>query len=171
MLQRYVELDIHTCMTLLSGQSMFWTWASLAVCSLDTNQLNLRRIILLSAIDLIIITLIILLLLSLCCLLLFCVLFFMIFVDNCGDSCLDWQENYFDWQSLGIGRNLTFLAVQTVFFWLLIIMIETDIIRKILYKCRPKIQLADELYVQFYIVILIIFVHIISLCFVVWVVI
>ena len=60
--------------------------------------------------------------------------------DNCGDKCLDWQESSLAWESLGIGRSLVFLAVQMAFFWLLIIMIETDIIRKLLYKIRPKVH-------------------------------
>ncbi|XP_067927873.1 phospholipid-transporting ATPase ABCA3-like [Watersipora subatra] len=64
--------------------------------------------------------------------------------DNCGANCLDFQENYFAWESLGIGRQLTFLGVQAAFFWLIIIIIETEILLKLFYMVRPKVLISPE---------------------------
>jgi len=66
------------------------------------------------------------------------------FADNCGSNCLDFQENYLDWENLGIGRSLLFLAVQTVFFWIIVIFIESQIFIKLFYLIRPKIVVVPD---------------------------
>lgn len=64
--------------------------------------------------------------------------------DNCGDMCLDYQENYFAWENLGIGRSMVFLALQAVVFWSLIILVETEIIIKLFYRLRPKLYVQRQ---------------------------
>ena len=65
-----------------------------------------------------------------------------IVVDNCGDTCLNYQENYLAWESLGIGRSLVFLVIQAVVFWIIVAIIETEIVLKLFYRLRPKVVVS-----------------------------
>lgn len=69
---------------------------------------------------------------------------FVIFLDTCGDSCLPFQENYFSWDGLGVGRSTVFLFIQMVVFWAIIAIIETGIAVKLFYMCRPKVVVSAE---------------------------
>ena len=62
---------------------------------------------------------------------------------NCGDyGCVSWQTNVFSWEKLGIGRALTFLVVEGIFFYFIIALIELKVFQSIEYfiqKWRNKI--------------------------------
>ena len=69
---------------------------------------------------------------------------FLFVIDNCGDQCLGFQEDYFAWESLGIGRSLVFLFAQAVFYWSIIVIIETKVFVRLFYACRPKIYVNRD---------------------------
>ncbi|KAI8797159.1 ATP-binding cassette sub-family A member 3 [Biomphalaria glabrata] len=54
--------------------------------------------------------------------------------DYCGDFCLYYNKNYFGWEKSGIGRMLTFLAIQGLFVWILIFLSEFGLLQKIWYR-------------------------------------
>ncbi|KAH9498375.1 ATP-binding cassette sub- A member 3 [Bulinus truncatus] len=54
-------------------------------------------------------------------------------LDNCGDNCLYYNENYFGWEKSGIGRMLIFLVLQSVVMWTLIFLSEFGVLQKLWY--------------------------------------
>lgn len=58
--------------------------------------------------------------------------------DVCGSNCLNFQENYFALEPLGLGRPVLFLVGQCLVFWFLLFIIESGVVRSLQYKCRPK---------------------------------
>jgi len=67
-----------------------------------------------------------------------------IIIDACGDNCIDYQENYFAWEDAGVGKNALFLVIQCIFCWLIIVLVETEILVKLIYKIRPKVVVSSE---------------------------
>ena len=51
--------------------------------------------------------------------------------DNCGDSCVFWTENFLDWSKPGIGRFVTFMAIQSVISFSLLLLIDYRIISRV----------------------------------------
>ncbi|KAF6019161.1 hypothetical protein EB796_022529 [Bugula neritina] len=64
--------------------------------------------------------------------------------DACGDSCINYQENYFAWADAGVGKYAVFLVIQCIFCWLIIVLIETEILVKLIYKIRPKVVVSSD---------------------------
>ncbi|XP_071106304.1 phospholipid-transporting ATPase ABCA3-like [Haliotis cracherodii] len=56
--------------------------------------------------------------------------------DECVDSCLYNNENYFGWAQNGIGRMLIFLAIQGVVYFSLLFAIELNLFKKLFYAIR-----------------------------------
>ncbi|XP_076053842.1 phospholipid-transporting ATPase ABCA3-like isoform X2 [Oratosquilla oratoria] len=53
---------------------------------------------------------------------------------NCGTfGCVSWTENYLSWEKLGIGRMLVFMGVESIFFYLIITLIEMKVSQKLWY--------------------------------------
>ena len=61
---------------------------------------------------------------------------------HCGENCANFQENYLSWEPRGIGRMFTFLAVQGLVYFSMVLIIESNIPRRIFYciksLCRPS---------------------------------
>ena len=48
-----------------------------------------------------------------------------VFADNCGDMCLDYEEDYLSLSPGGIGRSLVFLAIQGFVYFVILFLIES----------------------------------------------
>jgi len=55
------------------------------------------------------------------------------FIEKCGDTCFPWNENYFGLENPGIGRLLILLGVQSIVFWILIVLVEYNVLRSLKY--------------------------------------
>ncbi|XP_067952133.1 phospholipid-transporting ATPase ABCA3-like [Watersipora subatra] len=64
--------------------------------------------------------------------------------DSCGDNCFTYQDNYLTWPDLGIGKPLFFLSLQAVIFWLIVVIIETEVLVKLFYIFRPKVIVTQQ---------------------------
>ncbi|XP_013413247.1 ATP-binding cassette sub-family A member 3 [Lingula anatina] len=62
--------------------------------------------------------------------------------DNCGDNCLKYEENYLAWPAPGIGRMVIFLVVQWVFYFLILALLESEIISNTVYR-RQSARVAN----------------------------
>jgi hypothetical protein len=56
--------------------------------------------------------------------------------DFCASNCFTYQDSYLAWELPGIGRYLTFLFIQGVFYFSLTFMIELGVPNKILYALK-----------------------------------
>ncbi len=61
----------------------------------------------------------------------FSVLFFS--EDNCGDSCVYWTSNYLAWSKPGIGRFVTFMGIQSLISFTLLLLIDYRILSEVWY--------------------------------------
>lgn len=52
---------------------------------------------------------------------------------KCNNTCLDYNENYLSWQPGGIGRMVTFLFLQGIFYFSLLILFESRVWQSIRY--------------------------------------
>lgn len=60
---------------------------------------------------------------------------------NCGNTtCLDYNANPLGWESNGIGRMLVFLTIQSVVYFLILFMIESEVAHSVLQKVMKKSQ-------------------------------
>jgi len=59
-------------------------------------------------------------------------------LDCCGDQCFDFTENYFSYEQGGIGRHLTFLGAQGLFFFAVLLLVESQLLRRFLYHLRRR---------------------------------
>lgn len=64
--------------------------------------------------------------------------------DTCGDNCLMTQQDVFSWNYPGIGRSLTFMAIQGLVFFLVLFVVESDIINSIKRELSPQVLLVDD---------------------------
>ncbi|XP_035204657.1 ATP-binding cassette sub-family A member 3-like [Stegodyphus dumicola] len=60
--------------------------------------------------------------------------------DQCVTNCIQWEENFFSWNTPGIGKQLIFLGLQFLFFLITLLLLEVSVFygqfRKL--KKRPK---------------------------------
>ncbi|XP_055951893.1 phospholipid-transporting ATPase ABCA3-like isoform X2 [Argiope bruennichi] len=56
--------------------------------------------------------------------------------DDCGSTCIPWEENYFAIASPGIGKQLIFFAIQAVLFTYILVLCERNFIRYLRYKIK-----------------------------------
>ena len=64
--------------------------------------------------------------------------------DTCGDNCLMTQQDVFSWNYPGIGRSLAFMCIQGLVFFLVLFVVESDIINSIKMKLSPQVLLVDD---------------------------
>ena len=68
--------------------------------------------------------------------------------NRCGpnglEDCLDYQTNYLSWEKPGVGRMLTFLALQFVILLAIVLIYEAGLIRKMLYILRATLSPNNE---------------------------
>lgn len=64
-------------------------------------------------------------------------------LDCCGDQCIDFTENYLSYEPGGIGRHLTFLGAQGVLYFAVLLLIESQLLRRFCYKLRRHSSLQD----------------------------
>jgi hypothetical protein len=56
----------------------------------------------------------------------------LIFTDNCpADFCFTFYDNFLTWEKPGIGRECLFMLLQGVFFFAIVLLTETGILRRI----------------------------------------
>ncbi|GFT89233.1 ATP-binding cassette sub-family A member 3 [Nephila pilipes] len=55
---------------------------------------------------------------------------------KCDSFCIPWQENYFSFDSPGIGKQLIFFAIQAVAFTSLLVLCEKNFLRYLKYKIK-----------------------------------
>lgn len=75
---------------------------------------------------------------------------------NCSGQCLDYNANPLGWESNGIGRQLVFLCVQTVAYFFILFLIESEVAHSVLQRVMKrsqkyeayKIMLKDDSVVQ-----------------------
>lgn len=60
-------------------------------------------------------------------------MFFPLVSDKCGDNCLPINSNYLGWKADGIGRMLVFMAIQSILYFSLLLMIESATMRRLRY--------------------------------------
>ena len=48
-------------------------------------------------------------------------------LDNCGDFCAPWSNNYLRWEHPGLGPAVLFMVLQGFFFFLVIMFLESGI--------------------------------------------
>lgn len=65
--------------------------------------------------------------------------------DHCTEFCFHYQENYLAWEPDGIGRELVFLFAQGIFFFTLVLIIDSDILLTVWYKLRPQSSLVGRI--------------------------
>ncbi|KAL8603343.1 hypothetical protein ACOMHN_039706 [Nucella lapillus] len=58
--------------------------------------------------------------------------------DICGDVCLSYEDNYLAWEYPGIGRNVMFLGIQCIVYFLLTLCIDYQLPQKLAYLARRK---------------------------------
>ena len=46
-------------------------------------------------------------------------------LDNCGDFCASWSNNYLAWAHPGLGPSVLFMILQGFFFFLVIMFLES----------------------------------------------
>ncbi|XP_068200893.1 phospholipid-transporting ATPase ABCA3-like isoform X1 [Palaemon carinicauda] len=55
--------------------------------------------------------------------------------ENCGNyGCVNWNENFVAWESLGIGRMLVFMALEGIVGYIIIALIEMKVFQEIQYS-------------------------------------
>ena len=52
----------------------------------------------------------------------------LIFLDQCGDNCAVYNENYFVMEAPGIGRPVLFMSIQGLVFFGILFLIESHIL-------------------------------------------
>lgn len=63
--------------------------------------------------------------------------------EKCGETCFPWQEDFFAWQTPGIGRIVAFLLVQAAVYWLVVTAVEMNLFRALKYAfCSGKVRPA-----------------------------
>lgn len=57
---------------------------------------------------------------------------------RCGDTCIDFNENYLAWELPGIGRYLIFMAIQGFVYLFLLFLIESGVVYRIIYSIKGQ---------------------------------
>ncbi|KAH3872038.1 phospholipid-transporting ATPase ABCA3-like isoform X2 [Dreissena polymorpha] len=65
---------------------------------------------------------------------------------NCGNSstCIEYNPNPLGWKANGIGRMLTFLCIQFVFYYGVLLLMESNIVQSVIQKIRKRTKPLDE---------------------------
>lgn len=57
---------------------------------------------------------------------------------RCGDTCIEFNENYLAWELPGIGRYLIFMAIQGLVYLFLLFLIESGVINQFIYCMKGQ---------------------------------
>ncbi|KAJ8302251.1 hypothetical protein KUTeg_021238 [Tegillarca granosa] len=60
------------------------------------------------------------------------------FIGRCGDTCIEFNENYLAWELPGIGRYLIFMAIQGLVYLFLLFLIESGVINQFIYCMKGQ---------------------------------
>jgi len=61
------------------------------------------------------------------------------FSDNCPPSgCLQWTDDYFDWNTPGIGRNILFFLLEGVLCIIVLLMLEFRLFERMAYGLQKS---------------------------------
>lgn len=58
--------------------------------------------------------------------------------DCCGDKCFDFTANYLSFEPGGIGRHLTFLGVQGLLYFTVLLLVESRLLHQFFYTLRRQ---------------------------------
>lgn len=65
-------------------------------------------------------------------------------IGKCDDVCIPWQSNYLSMTSPGIGKQLVFFAVQSIFFTFLLFLCENNVLRYLKYKQKNHRKISPD---------------------------
>ncbi|KFM65017.1 ATP-binding cassette sub-family A member 3, partial [Stegodyphus mimosarum] len=60
--------------------------------------------------------------------------------DQCVTNCIRWEENFFSWNTPGIGKQLTFLALQFIFFIITLFLLEASVFYGQFLKSKKRLK-------------------------------
>lgn len=69
--------------------------------------------------------------------------------SKCGSfGCVEWERNLLSWRKLGIGRMLTFLAVEGVLFFFIIALIEFKVEKRAVIELKVEKRAVIEFKIE-----------------------
>ena len=66
------------------------------------------------------------------------------YVDNCGDDCLNLDAAYTAWEFPGIGRSLTFMAAQGLVCLCIVCLVESDIFGRVVRRISSALRVQRD---------------------------
>ncbi|CAF1219331.1 unnamed protein product [Rotaria sordida] len=64
--------------------------------------------------------------------------------DNCGSDCIAWTPNYLSWERPGIGRYLTFMSIQSIVLFTILLLITYQILPKLFFYTRRNSRVHNR---------------------------